>query len=276
MTRRQFPCVIQSPWLWVECGQLHQMVLPVSWNSRYERKIKHRWQTEMFLISVSNYSLNFFYNKHIFFCKCAMVKVRHIFFSDGKCRVLMPIKVVGSEPLSFSLIFACRDMCVQDQEDLVLSKAYPKITPAANSCVCVGCVFAPSQRSGRVRRASVSARCRSAAVQHRADGLILKNKKNNVCCWWCCITNTTSNKLNWSHTFYRRVFFHAVITVNCIFLNYNYYLLAELSYVVFVTAQNKYRRISIKLHMSNEKREESAHGLPLTVKTPTHQLLLCS
>lgn len=49
-----------------------------------------------------------------------------------------------------------------------------------------------------------------------------------------------------------------------------------MSYVVFVTAQNKYRRLSIKLHMSNEKREESAHGLPLTVKTPTHQLLLCS
>lgn len=36
------------------------------------------------------------YNKHIFFCKCAMVKVSYIFFSDGKCRVLMAIKVVGS------------------------------------------------------------------------------------------------------------------------------------------------------------------------------------
>lgn len=52
----------------------------------------------------------------------------------------MPIKVVDSLLLSFSLIFVCRDMCVQDQEDLVLSKAYPKITPAANSCVCVWAV----------------------------------------------------------------------------------------------------------------------------------------
>lgn len=137
------------------------------------------------------------------------------FFSDGKGKVLMPIEVVGSLLLSFSL------MCVQDQEDLVLSNAYPKNTPAAHSCVCVGCVFAPSLRTGRVRRASALARCGSAAAQPRTDGLILKIiKKKNVC---VCVVgdaaspNTTSNKLKGSHTFCRRVFFHAASTVNCVF-----------------------------------------------------------
>lgn len=111
---------------------------------------------------------------------------------------------------SYSLICVCRNMRIRDQEDLFLSKASPKTTPAANRCVCGSCVCTVTTiRTGMKGFCVSQVLQRSSSAQSRWVDFFYKNKKKSV---WLMVLrhqhHQQQTKLN-SH-FCCRIFFFSL------------------------------------------------------------------